>query len=127
MLGFGSEHYAWMPDVIKEYPFIQYLHLLDAQGILQGFAVIPEYQQNYDKMPLGYDFSGRQWFIETMKTGALHVTDVYQSHFTDKLIITVSTVITDDNDDISGVVAWDIQLEELLQRAELLDQEKEEE
>jgi isopropylmalate/homocitrate/citramalate synthase len=126
MVGAGAERYPWMQQTIDNYPFIQYLHLVDEKGSLQAFKVgDARYSDNYASMPLGFDFSSRQWFKEPLKTGSLHVTDVYQSHFTDKLILTVSTVITDDNDKITGVVAVDIQLEELLQRAALLDAEKE--
>ncbi|MDR2892928.1 MAG: histone-lysine N-methyltransferase [Deltaproteobacteria bacterium] len=125
--GTGSANYPWMQQVVEDYDFIQYLHMVDTNGKLIAFVVSdPQYQELYEKMPLGYDFSGRQWFIEPMKSGGLHITDIYQSHFTDKLILTVSTVLTDEKDDIAGVVAVDIQLEELLQRAELMDAEKEE-
>ena len=58
-----------------------------------------------------------------MKTGDLHIMDVYQSHFTGKLVITVSCAVTDENDRIVGVVSGDIQLEELLRRARALQQE----
>ena len=80
------------------------------------------YKPRYDSLPIGFDFSGREWFREPMKTGKLHVTDIYQSHFTDKLIITVSAPVTDDRDEITGVIGADIQLEELLRQAETLEE-----
>ena len=58
-----------------------------------------------------------------MKTGDLHIMDVYQSHFTGKLVITVSCAVTDENDNIVGVLGVDIQLEQLLKRARALQQE----
>lgn len=121
MLGQGVANYPWMTQAEAEYPFIQYLYLTDTQGRLMAAAISdPTYKERYDRLPLGYDFSQRQWFKEPMKTGALHVTDLYQSHFTEKLILTVSMPVTDDDDNICGVIGADIQLEELLQRGAAL-------
>ena len=81
------------------------------------------YRETYEALPIGYDFSEREWFKMPMKTGDLHIMDVYQSHFTSKLIITVSCAVTDDKDNIVGVIGVDIQLEQLLKRARALQQE----
>jgi isopropylmalate/homocitrate/citramalate synthase len=120
--GVGLENYPWMEEAEREYPFIQYFHLTDANGRLLAAAISdPSYKERYETLPLGYDFSQRQWFKEAMKRGCLHVTDFYQSQFTGKLILTVSIPVTDDNDNIVGILAADMQLEELLQRGEALD------
>ena len=104
-----------------EYPFIQYLYLTDQQG-RSRVAVItdPVYTEKYKALPLGYDFSTREWFREPAKTGRLHITDVQQSQFTGQLILTVSTVTTDEKDEITGVLGVDIQLEEILRQGESL-------
>ncbi len=121
--GAGNEHYPWMDGFLKQYPFIQYINLTDTHGKMLGNAIIdPVYKPRYDSLPIGFDFSGREWFREPMKTGKLHVTDIYQSHFTDKLIITVSAPVTDEHDEITGVIGADIQLEELLRQAEALEE-----
>ncbi len=122
--GAGNGGYPWMKPFLKSYPFIQYLQVLGTDGrLLASDIVDPEYQDRYANQPLGYDFSGREWFIRPMKTGKLHVTDLYQSHYTQKLILTVSAPVTNAEDEITGVVAADIQLEELLRRAEELEEE----
>ena len=119
----GNENYPWMGQFLKEYPFIQYINLTDNKGILLGSAVLdPKYKDLYERLPLGFDFSSREWFTEPMKTGKLHVTDMYQSLFTDKLIVSVSAPVTDERDEISGVIGVDIQLDELLRRAEALEE-----
>ena len=84
------------------------------------------YKETYEALPIGYDFSDRQWFKVPMQSGDLHIMDVYQSHFTGKLIITVSCAVTDEKDNIVGVIGVDIQLEELLKRARSLQHEVEE-
>lgn len=115
---------ACLDAFVREYPFIQFCCLTDAQGRMRCSAVIdPEYKSVYEALPVGYDFSGREWFKMPMQTGDLHIMDVYQSHFTGKLVITVSCAVTDANDNIKGVVSGDIQLEALLKRARSLQQD----
>lgn len=124
MQGPGNENYPWMSQVLKEYPFIQYINLADAAGKMLGSAVIdPKYKAMYEKLPLGFDFSDREWFKVPMKTGRLHVTDIYQSLFTSLLIVSVSAPVLDQNDEIQGIIGVDIQLEELLRRVETLEEE----
>lgn len=106
---------------VHDFPFIQYINVTNTEGKLTCSAITdPAYKEKYDSLPVGYDFSQREWFIEPMKTGRLHIMDVYQSQFTNKLVITVSCSIADDKDNIVGVVGADIQLEQLLKRAKAL-------
>lgn len=124
--GQGNELYPCLEKFLKEFPFIQFINLTDPQGVLLASAIIdPKYKEQYDKLPLGVDLSTRGWFTEPMKTGTLHVTDIYQSLFTGKLIVSVSAPLVDNNDEITGVIGVDIQLEELLRRAEMLEEDKE--
>jgi len=55
----------------------------------------------------------------------LHVTDIYQSLFTGKLVVSVSAPLIDKDDNITGIIGGDIQLEELLRHAEQLEGENE--
>ncbi|MDL2313761.1 histone-lysine N-methyltransferase [Desulfovibrio sp. OttesenSCG-928-C14] len=119
-----TDKYPWLLRVVTDYPFIQYVCLTDTKGALQLWAVTdPEYKDRYSSLTKGYDYSSRRWFQGPMKSGALFVTDVYQSHFTEKLIFTVAIPMTNDKEEITGVIGADIQLEELLQRAAMLDEE----
>lgn len=122
LAGPGIENYPWMVEAEKAYPFIQYFYLTDNQGRLLAAAISdPAYKEKYEALPLGHDFSERQWFKEPMMSGALHVTGFYQSLFTGKLIITVSIPVTDEKDNILGIIGADIQLEELLRRRDALE------
>ena len=108
---------ARLDEFVHEYPFIQFCCLTDARGKMRCSAVTdPEYKEVYEALPVGYDFSQREWF-------KMPIMDVYQSHFTGKLVITVSCAVTDEKDRIVGVVSGDIQLEQLLKRARALQQE----
>lgn len=120
----GAEACACLDQFVRNYPFIQYIYLTDTQGKLQSATITdPAYREKYEALPIGYDFSNREWFQVPMKTGDLHIMDVYQSQFTRQLIITVSCAVTDDQDSIVGVVGADIQLEQLLKRAQALKEE----
>ena len=121
---FGQHACARLDAFTREFPFIQYLYLADTEGKLKCSTITdPAYKERYEALPIGYDFSQREWFKMPMQTGDLHIMDVYQSQFTGKLVITVSCAVTNERDDIVGVLGADIQLEQLLQRAQALKQE----
>lgn len=124
LLDAGAQACACLDNFVRTYPFIQYIYLTDTKGALKCATITdPAYKAQYQALPLGYDFSGREWFQVPMKSGDLHIMDVYQSLFTRQLIITVSCAVTDEKDNIVGVVGADIQLEQLLRRAEMLKEE----
>ncbi len=124
LLHAGKDACACLDQFVRSYPFIQYIYLTDTRGKLQCATITdPAYREKYEALPLGYDFSNREWFQVPMKTGDLHIMDVYQSQFTRQLIITVSCAVTDAQDAIVGVIGADIQLEQLLRRAQALKEE----
>ena len=109
---------------MRDYSFIQYAYVTDVKGHSTAIAISdPGDQKGYKAFPIGFDYSNREWFLQPMRTGKLHITNVHQSQVTGQLIITVSTVITDANDEIIGVIGADIQLEEIIRRAESLEAE----
>ena len=121
---FGKNACARLDAFTREFPFIQYLYLTDTEGKLKCSTITdPAYKERYEALPIGYDFSQREWFTVPTRTGALHIMDVYQSQFTGKLVITVSCAVTDEKDNIVGILGADIQLEQLMQRAQALKQE----
>lgn len=124
--GQGNELYPCLEKFLREFPFVQFINLTDTKGTLLASAVVDtQYQPKYNEgLPLGIDLSGREWFTMPMNTGTLHVTDIYQSLFTRKLVVSVSAPLIDQEDNITGVIGVDIQLEELLRRAEILEAEE---
>ena len=109
---------------MRDYSFIQYVYVTDVKGHSTAIAISdPGDQKGYKAFPIGFDYSNREWFQQPMRTGKLHIMNVHQSQVTGQLIITVSTVITDANDEIIGVLGADIQLEEIIRRAESLEAE----
>ena len=115
---------AQLQHFVRDYSFIQYAYVTDVKGHSTAIAISdPGDQKGYKACPIGFDDSNREWFLQPMRTGKLHITNVHQSQVTGQLIITVSTVITDANDEIIGVLGADIQLEEIIRRAESLEAE----
>ena len=51
-----------------------------------------------------------------MRTGHLHITNFYQSQFTGRLCLTVSTPVADAQDNVVGILGVDIRFEDLLRR-----------
>lgn len=120
----AAELTALLEKFVRDYSFIQYVYVTDMQGRSTAIAISEPYDKTgYKAFPLGFDYSNREWFQEPMHTGKLHIMNVHQSQVTGQLIITVSTVITDDKDEITGVLGADIQLEEIIRRAEALEDE----
>ena len=115
---------AQLQHFVRDYSFIQYAYVTDVKGHSTAIAISdPGDQKGYKAFPIGFDYSNREWVLQPMRTGKLHITNVHQSQVTGQLIITVSTVITDANDEIIGVLGADIQLEEIIRRAESLEAE----
>ena len=115
---------AQLQHFVRDYSFIQYAYVTDVKGHSTAIAISdPGDQKGYKAFPIGFDYSNREWFLQPMRTGKLHITNVHQSQVTGQLIITVSTVITDANDEIIGVLGADLQLEEIIRRAESLEAE----
>jgi isopropylmalate/homocitrate/citramalate synthase len=110
-----------MKEFLQDYPFIQFCYLVDVHGRLRASAVADP--EKYRELDQGTDFSGREWFQVPMQTGKLHITDFYQSHFTRRLCLTVAAPVTDEGDEIIGVLGADIRLEELLKRQGDLEDE----
>ena len=115
---------AQLQQFVRDYSFIQYVYVTDVKGHSTAIAISdPGDQKGYKAFPIGFDYSNREWFQQPLRTGKLHIMNVHQSQVTGQLIITVSTVITDANDEIIGVLGADIQLEEIIRRAESLEAE----
>lgn len=120
-----KENYGCLTDFVHDYPFIQYLYLTDKEGGLIASEITDlRFKEKYEVLEVGYDFSSREWFKQPVQTGKLHITNLYTSHFTGQLILTVSAPVTDSDDNITGVIGADIMLEQLLQRECELEEDK---
>lgn len=104
-----------MSQLIEEYPFIQYVYITTRKGKLFTWQIsYPEDKPKYKNIYIGQDLSDREWFQIPAQTGKLHITDFYRSMFTEKLCLTVSTPVLNENDDIDAILGADIRFEELI-------------
>ncbi len=126
LLDFGPGALQLMQDFANDYPFIQFLSLVDAAGTLKCLALAADRETRalYGELAPGYDFSDREWYKVPMSTGDLHIMDVYSSRFTGRLIITVSCAVTDENDNILGVLSCDMQVEQILKYGQMAGKEE---
>jgi hypothetical protein len=67
---------------------------------------------------MGENYSNRSWFIQPLKDGKTHVTDLYSSKITGALCITVSGPIRNDVGEIKGILGLDIRFEDLTKSEE---------
>ena len=100
-------------------PFIQYIYVTDCEGrkITRNITHIVD-KAKYESAKVEEDLSDRPWFIEPMRDGKVHLTDFYTSRYTGALCITVSAPITDQSDEIVGILGIDIRFEDLAKMEE---------
>ncbi|HNY65595.1 MAG TPA: histone-lysine N-methyltransferase [Deltaproteobacteria bacterium] len=103
-------------EFLKEFPFIQFAYVTDMNGIKITHNITqPEYRGQFKhKMKEHEDCSDREWFTKTVEEGKLYVSGVTTSRITQALIITVSSPIVDERDEMVGVLGLDIRFEDVV-------------
>lgn len=104
----------FLEEVVKENSFIQFIYIVDLKGkkITKNITQA-EYKEEFERKGLDSDFSTREWFIEPMKSGQTHVTNLYTSKITGNLCITVSAPVRDKQGQIVGILGIDMKFEDL--------------
>ena len=103
-----------LQSLIDEYPYLQYVYVVDMHGRKITRTICqPVDQAKFAHVPAGEDYSDRPWFIEPLKDGKIHVTDLYSSKHTGALCITLSGPIRNDTGEIRGILGLDIRFEDL--------------
>jgi len=103
-----------LQSLIDEYPYLQYVYVVDMRGKKITRTICqPVDQAKFAHVPPGEDYSDRPWFIEPLRDGKIHVTDLYSSKHTGALCITLSGPIRNDVGEIKGILGLDIRFEDL--------------
>ena len=103
-----------LQSLIDEYPYLQYVYVVDMHGRKITRTICqPVDQAKFAHVPAGEDYSDRPWFIEPLRDGKIHVTDLYSSKHTGALCITLSGPIRNDMGEIRGILGLDIRFEDL--------------
>jgi isopropylmalate/homocitrate/citramalate synthase len=108
-----------LQSLIEEYPYLQYIYVVDIHGKKITKTICqPVDQAKYAHVGIGEDYSDRPWFIEPLRNGKIHVTDLYSSKHTGALCITLSGPIRNDAGEIRGILGLDIRFEDLTKSEE---------
>jgi isopropylmalate/homocitrate/citramalate synthase len=92
-----------LQSLIDEYPYLQYVYVVDMY---------------WKKVTRTICQPDRPWFIEPLKDGKTHVTDLYSSKHTGALCITLSGPIRNEMGEIRGILGMDIRFEDLTKSEE---------
>ena len=108
-----------LQSLVFENPFIQFAYVVDMRGtkITRNICQTVD-QAKYETVGAGENYANRSWFIEPVKDGKVHVTDLYSSKITGALCITVSGTIRNQLGEIIGILGLDIRFEDLTRSEE---------
>lgn len=103
-----------LKKLVSDHPFIQFAYVTDMEGrkITKNITQVVD-KAKYERVGLHEDYSDRSWFIEPLKDGQIHVSELYTSRITGRLCLTASGPIRDAQDQIVGVCGLDIKFEDL--------------
>jgi isopropylmalate/homocitrate/citramalate synthase len=108
-----------LQSLVDEYPYLQYVYVVNIHGVKVTRTICqPVDQARFTNVPVGEDYSDRPWFIEPLKDGKIHVTDLYSSKHTGALCITLSGPIRNEAGEIKGILGLDIRFEDLTKSEE---------
>jgi isopropylmalate/homocitrate/citramalate synthase len=103
-----------LQSLVDEYPYLQYVYVVNIHGIKITRTICqPVDQAKFAHVGIGEDYSDRPWFIEPLKDGKIHVTDLYSSRHTGALCITLSGPIRNETGEIREILGLDIRFEDL--------------
>jgi hypothetical protein len=108
-----------LQSLVDEHPYIQFAYVVNMHGtkITRNICQAVD-QAKYERVGMGETYSNRSWFIEPLRDGKIHVTDLYSSKITGALCITVSGPIRNVVGEIRGILGLDIRFEDLTKSEE---------
>lgn len=110
-----------LKKIVMEHKFIQWSYVTDLDAkLIIPYITQPNLKGKYKIAKIPEEFSDRSWFIRPLEDGKLHVSEFYVSYITGVLCLTVSSPIFSENERIVGIVACDIQFEDLVRSEDML-------
>jgi isopropylmalate/homocitrate/citramalate synthase len=111
-----------MEKLVMEHKFIQFAYITDMEAkIITPFITQPNLKGKYKIAKMPEEFSDRTWFYKPLEDGKIHVSQFYVSYITGVLCLTVSTPVFAKDERIVGVMALDIQFEDLVRAEDMLE------
>jgi thiamine pyrophosphokinase len=101
-----------LQEIIEENPFIQLILFTDPKGhrMIHNITQVTDQDKYLDFT--NDEFAASEWFKRPVEDGKIHITDLYVSRFTGRLCITASSPVWNEEDEMIGIVAFDIKFEE---------------
>lgn len=110
-----------LETTVLEHKFIQWSYVTNLEAkIITPFITQPNLKGKYKTAQMPEEFSNRTWFFKPLEDGKIHVSQFYVSYITEALCLTVSAPIFGKNDKIVGILAFDIQFEDLVRAEDML-------
>jgi citrate (Re)-synthase len=108
-----------LQSLVDEYSYIQFAYVVNIHGtkITRNICQAVD-QSKYENVGVGENYANRSWFIDPLKDGKIHVTDLYSSKITGALCITVSGPTRNETGEIRGILGLDIRFEDLTRSEE---------
>ena len=108
-----------LQSLVDEYSYIQFAYVVNIHGtkITRNICQAVD-QSKYENVGVGENYANRSWFIDPLRDGKIHVTDLYSSKITGALCITVSGPTRNDTGEIRGILGLDIRFEDLTRSEE---------
>jgi isopropylmalate/homocitrate/citramalate synthase len=105
--------------LVDEYAYVQFAYVVNLLGekVTRNICQAVD-RAKYENAGMSENYSNRPWFIEPLKDGKIHVTDLYSSKWTSALCITVSGTVRNEGGEIRGILGLDIRFEELTRSEE---------
>ena len=106
---------ARLKDMIRKYDFFEIAYITDADGVQVTSNIVSERLKS-SSIGAGYDidWSEREWFFYVRDRVETYISGIYRSKATDDFCITVSVPLFNNKDGFSGVLAVDVNFEDLL-------------
>jgi isopropylmalate/homocitrate/citramalate synthase len=110
-----------LEKIVFEHRFIQWSYVTNLEAkIVTPFITQPSLKGKFKTVEIPDDFSDRSWFVQPLEDGKIHVSKFYVSYITEILCLTVSMPIFGKEDRIVGIVAFDIQFEDLVRAEDMV-------
>ena len=105
-----------MVKFLKKYSFIELAYITNETGRQVTANITSETipEKNKNGTAYGKNWSKKEWFLEPRRKSSTFVSKVYRSTATDRFCFTVSVPLMDHNGNFSGVLAIDINFEDIL-------------
>lgn len=101
---------------LKRYPFIELTYITDHSGRQITHNVYSDKVLNQENLEQGFqcDWSQKEWFLRPFKTKKTFISNTYRSSATGRFCFTVSVPFGNTESSMSGVLAIDINVEDML-------------